>query len=216
MPPNCTHIILTCIRHDSGALLCTIARYMTCSLMCWDVERDDSPAYLTYEKRRRESVPSRRVVEVIDAGDGARLCEPPSRRATVDGVSPASARRAASDTYDLAWPYRPLRRLLSHSTRVLYGSWDLTAARAARVAHILSMLSGQEASWPQRTEGASARQVRVATPTFIVYTPPGRLYAPACQFLRLDEPVRVRADPDGRMGRSRRFPGACVWGGKGV
>ena len=39
MPPNCTHIILTCIRHDSVALLCTIARYMTCSLMCWDVEK---------------------------------------------------------------------------------------------------------------------------------------------------------------------------------
>ena len=46
-------------------------------------QEDDSPAYLTYEKPRCESVRSWRIVEFTDAGDNARLSGPPQRRATV-------------------------------------------------------------------------------------------------------------------------------------
>ena len=65
-----------------------------------------------------------------------------------------------------ARPCRPCRHLLSHSARPLYVSWDLLAARPARMAHILSMLSGREALWQQRRDRAHARQFLRVTHNF--------------------------------------------------
>jgi len=39
MLEKCSDHVTTCIRCDSGAQMCTIARLLTYNLMCWDVEK---------------------------------------------------------------------------------------------------------------------------------------------------------------------------------
>ena len=67
-------IILTCILHDSGATLCMSARYMTCSLMCWDVQKTTvQPTWHVVETR------SQTVSRALKPSDNAAY---PRRHAT--------------------------------------------------------------------------------------------------------------------------------------
>ena len=113
-------------------------------------------------------------------GDFATPMDHPGRLALLSRALPANVLSRSADSRRSREVSQASRKglsgifcVLSRSTGVLYVSWDLSAARASRVAHILSMLSGQDRHALQCRKRAHARKVGLVTPTFFAVITPG-------------------------------------------